>query len=100
MHRVHARSQRSQSTPYFLPDASSHFLQVLEVAESLKDGEGRPLVRSARIASSLPLPHDIPDIVIATPAGLMNATVELGPFAGWEWTKAGIVSRCVMLRLQ
>ena len=100
MHRVHARSQRSQSTPYFLPEASSHFLQVLEAAESLKDGEGQPLVRIARIASSLPLPHDIPDIVIATPAGLMNATVELGPFAGWEWTKAGIVSRCVMLRLQ
>lgn len=95
--RAHARSKRSQSATRFLPDASSHFLQVLEVAESLKDREGRPLVRSSRIASSLPLPHDIPDIVIATPAGLMNATVELGPFAGWEWTKAGIVSRCVML---
>ncbi len=78
----------------------SYWLQVFELAESLKDREGRPLVRSARIASSLPLPDYVPDIVIATPAGLMNTTVELGPFAGGEWTKAGIVSRCAMQRLQ
>ena len=68
--------------------------QVVSFADSLQDGEGRPLVRSARIASSLPLPLEVPDIVVATPAGLMGATTDLGPYAGWEWTKAGIVSRC------
>ena len=68
--------------------------QVVSFADSLRDGEGRPLVRSARIASSLPLPQEVPDIVVATPAGLMGATTDLGPYAGWEWTKAGIVSRC------
>ena len=68
--------------------------QVVSFADSLKDSEGRPLVRSARIASSLPLPQEVPDVVVATPAGLMSATTDLGPYAGWEWTKAGIVSRC------
>ena len=68
--------------------------QVVSFADSLRDGQGRPLVRSARIASSLPLPLEVPDIVVATPAGLMGATTDLGPYAGWEWTKAGIVSRC------
>ena len=69
-------------------------MQVVSFADSLQDKEGRPLVRSARIASSLPLPLEVPDIVVATPAGLMGATTDLGPYAGWEWTKAGIVSRC------
>ena len=68
--------------------------QVVSFADSLQDNDGRPLVRSARIASSLPLPLEVPDIVVATPAGLMGATTDLGPYAGWEWTKAGIVSRC------
>ena len=70
------------------------FAQVVSFADSLKDSEGRPLVHSARIASSLPLPKEVPDVVVATPAGLMGATTDLGPYAGWEWTKAGIVSRC------
>lgn len=74
------------------------FAQVMSFAESLQDNEGKPLVRSARIASSIPLPQDVPDLVVATPAGLMNATTDLGPYAGWEWTKLGIVSRYVLLR--
>ena len=68
--------------------------QVVSLAESLQDDEGKPLVRSARLASSIPLPLEVPDLVVATPAGLMNATTDLGPYAGWEWTKSGIVSRC------
>lgn len=71
-------------------------MQVVSLAESLRDSEGRPLVRSARIASSIPLPQEVPDLVVATPAGLMNATVDLGPYAGWEWTKSGIVSRYIL----
>ena len=71
---------------------------MVSFAESLQDDEGNPLVRSTRIASSIPLPQDVPDLVVATPAGLMNATTDLGPYAGWEWTKAGIVSRYVLLR--
>ncbi len=72
-------------------------MQVVSFAESLKDSEGKPLVRSTQIASSIPLPHDVPDLVVTTPAGLMNATTELGPYAGWEWTKLGIVSRYIIL---
>ena len=72
--------------------------QVVSFAESLQDGQGKALVRCARIASSLPLPQDMPDLVVATPAGLMNATTDLGPYSGWEWTKSGIVSRCGVLQ--
>ena len=67
--------------------------QVVSFAESLRGAEGASLVRCARIASSVPLPQEVPDLVVATPAGLMNATTDLGPYAGWEWTKSGIVSR-------
>ena len=69
---------------------------MISFAESLRGDDGHPLVRSARIASSIPLPQEVPDLVVATPAGLMNATTDLGPYAGWEWTKTGIVSRCVV----
>ncbi len=71
----------------------------MSFAESLQDAEGNPLVRSARLASSIPLPLEVPDLVVATPAGLMNATTDLGPYAGWEWTKSGIVSRSAVLKL-
>ncbi|EIE24767.1 P-loop containing nucleoside triphosphate hydrolase protein, partial [Coccomyxa subellipsoidea C-169] len=67
--------------------------QVVAFADSLKGPSGAPLVRSAHISSAAPLPRDMPDIVAATPAGLMAATQEYGQYAGWHWTKAGIVTR-------
>ena len=80
-----------------MPECGHTCAQVISIAESLRDDDGNPLVRSARIASSIPLPQEVPDLVVATPAGLMNTTTDLGPYAAWEWTKSGIVSRCLEL---
>ena len=67
---------------------------MVAFADSLKGSSGAPLVQSAYISSAAPLPRDIPDLVAATPAGLMAATQEYGQYTGWHWTKAGIVARC------
>ena len=64
------------------------------MANALRDASGEPLVRSTYISSAAPLPRDVPDLVAATPAGLMAATQEYGQFSGWHWTKTGIVTRC------
>ncbi len=69
------------------------------MADTLRGASGEPLVRSTFISSAAPLPRDVPDLVAATPAGLMAATQEYGQFSGWHWTKAGIVTRCVHLLL-
>ena len=46
------------------------------------------------VSSATSLPRGTPpDIVAATPAALMHATEEAGQYAGWEWTKDGIVAR-------
>ncbi|CAL8464060.1 g3595 [Coccomyxa elongata] len=67
--------------------------QVVAMADTLRGASGEPLVRSTHISSAAPLPRDVPDLVAATPAGLMAATQEYGQFSGWHWTKAGIVAR-------
>lgn len=69
--------------------------QVVAAADSLKSPSGAPLLVATHISSAKPLPRDIPDLVAATPAGLMGATDEYGQYAGWHWSKAGIVTRCV-----
>lgn len=68
--------------------------QVVAMADTLRGASGEPLVRSTYISSAAPLPRDCPDLVAATPSGLMAATQEYGQFSGWHWTKAGIVTRC------
>ncbi len=50
-------------------------------------------MRAAHVSSQLPLPRALPDLVAATPAALMAATEQYGRYAGWEWTKEGIVAR-------
>lgn len=69
-------------------------LQVVSFADSLRGASGEPLLRAAHISSAAPLPRQLPDLVAATPAALMSATQEYGQYAGWEWTKEGIVARC------
>ena len=65
--------------------------QVKQVADSLVNSEGRPLLTTAQISSSLPPPFDVPDIVVTTPASLINCTE--GSHFGPEWTRGGILAR-------
>lgn len=68
--------------------------QVVAFANALRGLDGAPLVRAAHVATNSPPPRDVPDLVTATPAGLITATQNYGPFFGWEWTRAGIMARC------
>lgn len=72
--------------------------QVKQVADSLVDGSGKPLVITAQVSSSQPPPFDIPDIVVTTPASLINCTQ--GSYFGPEWTRGGILARQVRLSTQ
>jgi hypothetical protein len=71
------------------------FMQVVAFANTLRDADGQPLVRSARVSGTTAPPRELPDIVVATPAGLMGVTREFGPACGIDWTKEGIVARYV-----
>ena len=73
--------------------------QVVAFANALRGPDGAPLVRAAHVATNSPPPRDVPDLVTATPAGLITATQNYGPFFGWEWTRAGIMARCGAPRL-
>ena len=68
--------------------------QVVAFANALQRSDGAPLVRAAHVATNSPPPREVPDLVTATPAGLITATQNYGPFFGWEWTRAGIMARC------
>lgn len=92
---VGIKNYLSQPTSYAqLVTKGSTCAQVVAFADALKSNTGAPLVRAAHVSSQLPLPRQLPDIVAATPAALMAATGEYGQYAGWEWTKEGIVARC------
>lgn len=68
-------------------------MQVVAFADSLRGTSGEPLLRAAHVSSAAPLPRALPDLVAATPAALMAATQDYGQFAGWAWTKEGVVAR-------
>ena len=71
-----------------------HFLaQVVDFAGRLQDSNGSPLVRAAHISSSSPPPKLLPHVVVATPAGLMNATEEFPLAYGRFWSRDGIIRR-------
>ena len=70
---------------------------MVAFADALKAQSGGALVRAEHVSSQLPLPRELPDVVAATPAALMAATEQYGHYAGWEWTKEGIVARCAPL---
>lgn len=65
--------------------------QVKLVADSLTNGQGAPLLNTAHVSNSTPPPFDVPDIVITTPASLINIT-EAAAY-GPEWTKGGVLAR-------
>lgn len=65
--------------------------QVKLVADSLTDLDGKPLLETAHVSNSTPPPFTVPDIVVTTPASLINIT-EASHY-GPEWTKGGILAR-------
>ncbi len=68
-------------------------MQVVNFAGKLQDSSGTPLVRAAHISSSSPPPKLLPHVVVATPAGLMNATEDFPLAYGRFWSRNGIISR-------
>ena len=70
-------------------------LQVVDFAGRLRDSSGSPIIRAAHISSSSPPPKLLPHVVVATPAGLMNATDEFPMAYGRFWSRDGIVRRSV-----
>ncbi len=69
--------------------------QVKLVADSLTDLDGKPLLETAHVSNSTPPPFTVPDIVVTTPASLINIT-EASHY-GPEWTKGGILARYAYL---
>jgi hypothetical protein len=65
--------------------------QVKLVADSLTDLDGKPLLETAHVSNSSPPPFTVPDIIVTTPASLINIT-EASHY-GPEWTKGGILAR-------
>ncbi|KAK9814617.1 hypothetical protein WJX72_008764 [[Myrmecia] bisecta] len=67
--------------------------QVVAAANALTGPDGEPLAKALYVSSRNPPPKWSPDILVATPAGLMGMTQEYGGYYGWEWTKTGVVTR-------
>ena len=65
------------------------------MADSLTDGEGEPLLQTALVSNSSPPPFTVPDIVVTTPASLIN--ISEASHYGPEWTKGGILARYARL---
>ena len=72
--------------------------QVKLVADSLTDGSGSPLLQTAHVSSSSPPPFHVPDILVSTPASLINVT-EASHY-GPEWTRGGILARYTQIYIQ
>ena len=64
------------------------------MANSMLGADGLPLLFTARISSSRPPPRQLPDITVATPAGLIYASDNYSHHYGPAWTREGIVDRC------
>ena len=69
------------------------FVQVVAMANKLVDEAGLPLLHTVRVSSNQPPPRQLPDITIATPAGLIYASDNYGHHYGSAWTKEGLVGR-------
>ena len=65
--------------------------QVKLVADSLTQSNGASLLQTAHVSSSSPPPFKVPDILVATPASLINVTQ--AAHYGAEWTRGGILAR-------
>ncbi|KAK9808217.1 hypothetical protein WJX73_010253 [Symbiochloris irregularis] len=67
--------------------------QVVAMANSMVGADGQPLLSTTRISSSHPPPRQLPDITVATPAGLIYASDNYSLHYGPSWTREGIVAR-------
>lgn len=72
--------------------------QVKMVADFLTDSSGSPLLQTAHVSSSSPPPFNVPDILVSTPASLINVT-EASHY-GPEWTRGGILARYILSHMR
>ena len=62
---------------------------------SSQQQQQQQLVSAAVINSSNPPPFETPDVVVATPAGLLNIIDDAGGAYGWLWSEEGMqVGEC------
>lgn len=64
--------------------------QVVATTEALCDSDKAPLVRAVQVSSSLPPPFETPDVIVATPGGLMALITGSGRHYGGLWTSEGL----------
>ncbi|KXZ56712.1 hypothetical protein GPECTOR_1g641 [Gonium pectorale] len=67
--------------------------QVVAAVSSLRGADGKQLVTASHINSSNPPPFDAPDVIVATPAGLLTILNDAGGAYGWLWTEEGMQAR-------
>eukprot|EP00198_Chlamydomonas_reinhardtii_P014013 XP_001703350.1 predicted protein [Chlamydomonas reinhardtii] len=60
---------------------------------SSQQQQQQQLVSAAVINSSNPPPFETPDVVVATPAGLLNIIDDAGGAYGWLWSEEGMQAR-------
>ncbi len=86
-------TQRRRAHALILCPNVSLCQQVLAVALSLKSTNGSPLLSACLVNSSNPPPAEAPDIIVATPGGLLNFISEAGVAYGHLWTPEGLTER-------
>ncbi|GIL99170.1 hypothetical protein Vretimale_4395 [Volvox reticuliferus] len=67
--------------------------QVVATVNGLCGPEGEQLLTAAHINSSNPPPFDAPDVIVATPAGLLTIINDAGGAYGWLWSEEGMQAR-------
>lgn len=71
--------------------------QVVRLVGSLLDTQGQPVLRACHISSSSPPPFDPPDIVAATPGGLVTLFNDRGFAYGSHWTAEAVSARAAFV---
>ncbi|MEW5303354.1 MAG: hypothetical protein WDW38_001680 [Sanguina aurantia] len=67
--------------------------QVISVAQSMRAADGTPLLSAVQINSSNPPPYEPPDLIVATPAGLLTLLNSARGAYGGLWTVEGLSAR-------
>ncbi|EFJ41914.1 hypothetical protein VOLCADRAFT_98000 [Volvox carteri f. nagariensis] len=67
--------------------------QVVATVNGLQGPDGEQLLTAAHINSSNPPPFDAPDVIVATPAGLLTIINDAGGAYGWLWSEEGMQAR-------
>lgn len=88
----HARRHRATAALVLCPNGALCDQVLAAAAEALRDpGGGPPLAAAALVSAQCPPPAALPDIVVATPGGLLSLLDNSGAAYGHEWTRAGVV---------